>query len=231
MASYQSNAFIAHVQRRTDPAQHFEAPQDAVAAGVEMAAGAGVAHPSTGQDAHTSVTIDQPLDSVAGFFASETDALDAMRQLSTTLGLANSQLLLLRPNDGGSLWFAIRSRQWAGRPHHDTQSGMGDDELLLLLGVTLAALGGAMLLALDNAFLFLTLALLSVAATGAAWAARGSRPQHLVKFAAIVRHQLLAGHWGLLVHGVLWERQAASLALIRARSVNWCAVSVTLHRL
>lgn len=231
MASYPSNGFIAHVQRRVDPTQHVEDSQDAVGAGVELAAGARIARASTGQDADTSITIEQPLDSVAGFFASETNALDAMRQLSTTLGLANSQLLLLRPNDGGSLRFALRSRQWASRPHPDTQSGLGDDELLLLLGVTLAALGGGMLLALDNAFLFFTMALLSVAAVGVAWASRSNRPQHLVRFAAIVRQQLLAGHWGLLVHGVLWERQAASLALIRARSVNWCAVSVTLHRL
>ena len=144
---------------------------------------------------------------------------------------ANSQLLLLRPNDGGSLRFALRSRQWASRPRPDTQSGLGDHELLLLLVATLAALGGAMLLTLDNAFLMFTMALLSVAAIGVAWASRSNQPQHLVKFAGIVRHQLLAGHWGLLVHGVLWERQAASVALIRAHSVNWCAVSVTRHTL
>lgn len=214
--TYQSSSFVPHVQRRLEPAAH----PDHVAA-----------RPQADEAARGSVAIDQALDSVAGFFANEIDARDVMCQLSTTLGLSGSQLLLLRPNDGGVLRFALRSRPWATRPRNDRLPGLGDDELLVLLGATLAGLGGAMLLALDKALLLFALALLSVAAAGAAWAWRANQPRHLAKFAVIVRRQLVAGHWGLLVHGVLWERQAASVALISARSVDWCAVSVTRHTL
>ena len=108
---------------------------------------------------------------------------------------------------------------------------MGNVELLALLSVTLAGLGGAMLLALDNALLIFVLAVLSAAAIGAAWAGRAHQPRHLAKFAGIVRRQLVAGRWGLLAHEVPDDRQAALVSLIRARSVNWCAVSVARYSL
>lgn len=213
------------------PAAATTGPATQQAAVTLVATAAEVAHPPDWEDALASVTIDQPLDSVAGFFANESDALDAMRRLSTTLGLSDSQLLLLRPDDGGSWRFALRSRQWASRSRHDAPPGLDNDELLVLMGVTLAGLGGAMLLALDHALLFFVLALSSVAVVAATWVWRASQPQHLARFATIVKGQLVAGHWGLVVHGVLWECQAAAVALIRARSVNWCAVSVTRYAL
>ncbi len=228
--TYPSKSFTAHVPRQVPPTEQPE-HQTLRPGPTPSASATKITLPPEWEDALAPVTIDQPLDSVAGFFANETDALDAMRRLSTTLGLSNSQLLLLRPDDGGSLRFALRSRQWASRSRHDAPPGLGNDELLVLMGATLAGLGGAMLLALDHALLFFVLALMSVAVVAAAWAWRASQPHHLAKFAAIVKDQLLAGHWGLVVHGVLWECQAAAVALIRARSVNWCAVSVTRHAL
>lgn len=171
-------------------------------------------------------TIDHALDSLAGFFANEADALDAMRRLSTTFGLASSQLLLLRPGDGSWLRFALHGRQWAARQRHDAQLWFGDMGLLAAVAAVLAGSVAALLLSLDDAFLILTLALLCGAAAGAAWAWRANQQPHLERFATIVRRQLVAGHWGLLVHGVPWERQAGSVALVRACSVNWCAVSL-----
>jgi hypothetical protein len=180
--------------------------------------------------ADLSVSIDQPLDSVAGFYTSETEALAAQLRLSTVLGLTPEQLLLLRPQDGGSLRFAWWSRQWASRPRSEG-SGLGNVELLAMLSVTLAGLGGAMLLAVGNALLIFVLAVLSAAAIGAAWAGRVHQPRHLTKFAGVVRRQLVAGRWGLLAHGVLEDRQANLVSLIRARSVSWCAVSVARYAL
>lgn len=228
--THPSISFAAHVPHLVPPTEQADRQNGRPGPSPSPTA-ATITRPPPWEAALASVTIDQPLDSVAGFFANETDALDAMRRLSSTLGLSNSQLLLLRPDDGGSLRFALRSRQWASRSRHDAPPGLGNDELLVLMGVALAGLGGAMLLALDHALLLFVLALMSVAVVAATWAWRASQPHHLVKFAAIVKGQLVAGHWGLVVHGVLWECQAASVALIRARSVNWCAVSVTRHAL
>lgn len=176
--------------------------------------------------------IDHVLDSVAGFFGSAAEAQGAMRQLAATQSLQPSQLLLLAPADATWLSFTVRSRHWASRAQQDNQTWFGDVWLLASVGALLAGLTSAMHLSLEDAlamnlalFIF-ALATLAGAAGGAftAWLSR--RLPHLEAFASIVRQQLAGGRWALVVHGVPWERQAGSVALLRENSIDWCAVSL-----
>ena len=69
-------------------------------------------------------------------------------------------------------------------------------------------------------------ATLGGAAAGACLAWLPRRLPHREDFSRIVRRQLAAGRWALLAHGVPWERQAGSVALLRESGIDWCAVSV-----
>jgi hypothetical protein len=69
------------------------------------------------------------------------------------------------------------------------------------------------------------LSCLTGAAAGASLARLSSDPPSQERFARIVRRQLLAGRWVILVRGVPWERQDSVVTMVRERSVNWSAVS------
>lgn len=64
------------------------------------------------------------------------------------------------------------------------------------------------------------------AAAGACLAWLSRRLPHRVGFSRIVRRQLAGGRWALVVHGVPWERQAGSVALLRESGLDRCAVCV-----
>ena len=177
-------------------------------------------------------TIGHVLDSVAGFFVSAADAQGAMRQLAATQLLQPSQLLLLAPDDASWFSFTLRSRHWANRAQEESQAWFGDVWLVGSAGAVLAGLASATTLSLQGglavylAVLVFATATLSGAAAGACLAWLSRRLPHLEAFCGIVRRQLTDGRWVLVVHGVPWERQAASVAIVREHGLDWCAVSV-----
>lgn len=180
----------------------------------------------------TATATDQVLDSAAGFFGSAAAAQQALQCLALMPGLLPAHLLLLRPADAAWPLFTLHARGWACRARYDGEEGLRDVGLLACLGALLAGLGSAMSLSLGGSLalgavlLFCLLAALAGAAAGACTAGLWRQPPHLRRFAAIVRGQLAAGRWVVVLHGVPWQRQARSLALVREHSVDWCAVSV-----
>jgi hypothetical protein len=192
---------------------------------------AGQARPERVQ-AGAGASIDRVLDSVAGFFQSESQAQETLRRLNLTEGLLDAQVLLLGPTDAAWLPFMLHTRRWVCRPRQDRQPWFRDVWLAALVGALVAVLLCAVSLSLDDGLpLFaalpaFTLAALTGAAAGVGAGWWSKQPAHLEQFAGIVRKQLGAGRWVLLVHGVPWERQARAVALLREDSLNWCAVSV-----
>ena len=147
-------------------------------------------------------------------------------------GLQPDNLLLLRPADAHWLPFTLHARGWASRARHDGEEGLRDVGLLAWLGGGLAGMVSAVGLLLDGgvtlgaALPLCLLATLAGACAGACAAGLWRQPPHLQRFAAIVKSQLAAGRWVLVLHGVPWQRQARALALVREHGVDWCAISV-----
>lgn len=172
------------------------------------------------------------LDSVAGFFGSQADAQEVLRRMSRTQALRPSQALLLGPADASWWSFRLRTRRWANRAWQDNQIWFGDAWLVASIGALLAGVASAMHLSLQESmpvaltFLAFALATLAGAAAGGCGAWLSNRPAYLEAFSGIVRQQLVAGRWVLVVYGVPWEHQAGSVALLRECGIDGCAVSV-----
>jgi phosphoglycolate phosphatase-like HAD superfamily hydrolase len=74
--------------------------------------------------------------------------------------------------------------------------------------------------------------LLPFVGAGAGWAAAAWLPLalHYRNLDRIVRGQLAAGRWVLLVRNVPWAQQRDVLELLRDRGVGWCVVSGSRRR-
>ena len=190
-----------------------------------------------GTDAAEAVPIDRVLPCIAGFFTTESAAQMTAQQLQLVQGLSPSQLRLAGPADASRFRFGRVARQWTPRPSADDTFRGGKLWFAAALGGLLAGAAFAAWLVLDvdpsarQHVLPATLAVLAGAATGAGVARllrRGSQPG---QFDRIVRRQLAAGRWALVVNGVPWAQQSGVLSLVRANSLKWCAMAPAPYRL
>ncbi len=172
------------------------------------------------------------LDGLAGFHASEVEALTTVRQLAESHGLQADQLVLLTPRDAAWWRFAHRARQWNRRPHGQGGTSMRSLSLVAMLTAFGASLATAAVLEQNEFVSFeLELAAMATAAlVGAILAAslavllHQQQPQ-FKDFDRTIRHKLAQGHWVVLVHDLPWTRQAGVVDVINRHSANWIAVT------
>lgn len=172
------------------------------------------------------------LDGLAGFHASEVEALTTVHQLADPLGLQANQVVLLQPRDAAWHRFAHRARQWNRRPHGQGGTSIRSLGLVAMLTALGAVLTTAALLE-QNEFVSFEIQLAAMAAAalfGAILAAslavllHRQQPQ-FKDFDLTVRHKLSQGSWVVLVHDLPWARQAGVVDVISRRSTGWIAVT------
>jgi hypothetical protein len=156
-------------------------------------------------------------------------------QLQRVQGLMPSQLTLVGPVDASRTRFGRVARQWTPRPA--AGDAVGKLWIAAALGGLLAGASLATWLTLgvdleaQELVLLAMLAVLAGAAAGAGVARllrRNSQPE---RFDRIVRRQLGAGRWALVVSAVPWSQQASVLSLVRAGCLKWCAMALAPYRL
>jgi hypothetical protein len=186
-------------------------------------------------DAAEAVPIDRVPPCIAGFFTAESAAQMTAQQLQRVQGLLPSQLTLAGPADASRFRFGRVARQW--KPRSAAGDSVGKVWTAAVPGGMLAGAAVAAWLVLDvdlaaqEHALLATLAVLAGAATGAGVSRLLRRASQPGRFDRVVRRQLAAGRWALVVSGVPWAQQAGVLSLVRASSLKWCAMAPAPYRL
>lgn len=177
-------------------------------------------------------TIHHRLDSVAGFYTSEVEALVVVQRLGQLHGVRDEHLVLLAPADALWLRFVRKASRWNRRPHHLGHTRFAP----LTAGALAGVLAGAALattaveyeglVATGQELMALALAALTGAMIGSGLVGLLHRQQPQFKaFDRLLRHKLADGRWVVLVHDLDWMQQAGVVALLSQHGPHWTAVS------
>ena len=184
------------------------------------------------QDASDSTLLYQGITCMAGFYAGETQAREAMQQMAVPpLKLRPGQFTLLAPARGVFSWWRRGRNRWALQAASANRQWFDRRWLMLGLAAIAAVVAVACALAMDDNRPDTGLLMLGMFIAGFTALVLGTltllrRPQSPCRrFTHTVGQQLAARRWVLLVHKLPTHSQPRVFALVRSGSVSWCVAA------
>ena len=183
-------------------------------------------------DENTCAVLGRGITCLAGFYTSATQAEEAVRQMTLpSLGVLPTQLSLIAPTDGVITRLRRSRQRWALRRGAADRRWFDDRRLMTCLAVVAGAVAVTCGLLLEDSELDMSLLFLTMMGTGLAALIAGAvallghqQPQYR-RFNDMVRRQLDAKRWVVLLHDLPPMRQDAAFALVREHSHGWCVAS------